>query len=94
MKNISENTLMGSLQTEKWSQLQWHFQLSGFAIVYLMVAEFGHWLSLPTPIGVATFWPASGLYLAVLLQNPRQRWPVLIIVAFAANLVSDFLLQD
>lgn len=92
MKNISQNTLTPLNQTAWWSR--WSFRLALFAVTYLMVAELGHWLSLTAPTGVATFWPVSGLYLAVLLQNPQRRWPGLVAAAFAGNLVSDFVLQD
>jgi diguanylate cyclase (GGDEF)-like protein len=57
-----------------------------FAATYFAAAEIGHALSFPGHI--ASFWPASGVYLAVLLVNRPCRWPLFIIAAVAGNLSS------
>jgi PAS domain S-box-containing protein len=94
MKNIPDKMLGELPWIAWWSGLQWPFRCGLFALCYLAAAEFGHWLSLPAPQEVATFWPASGLYLAVLLLNPRKYWPALVAAALVGNLASDVLLQD
>jgi diguanylate cyclase (GGDEF)-like protein len=73
-----------------WPQLA---RAALFAGAYLAFAEAGHFLSL-RPSAFATFWPPSGLYLAVLLSTERRSWPSLFIGALAANLASDLLLHD
>jgi PAS domain S-box-containing protein len=68
--------------------------LSGVLVfaAYLLGAEIGHWLS-AEPGHFSTFWPNSGLYLAVLLRTPPRRWWVVVTAAAAANLTSDVLLH-
>jgi PAS domain S-box-containing protein len=63
-----------------------------FALVYLAAAELGHWLSLPgdNPAkAFPTFWPPSGLYLAVLLRRGYRHWPGFILAALLASFVSN-----
>ncbi|VTT96339.1 sensory box protein : PAS domain S-box OS=Thiocystis violascens (strain ATCC 17096 / DSM 198 / 6111) GN=Thivi_3000 PE=4 SV=1: MASE1: PAS_4: PAS_4: PAS_3: PAS_3: PAS_3: PAS_3: PAS_3: PAS_4: HisKA: HATPase_c: Response_reg [Gemmataceae bacterium] len=62
------------------------------ALAYLIGAEVGHWLS-AEPGHFATFWPNSGLYLALLLRMPHRRWWVVVTAVVAANLTSDVLLH-
>jgi PAS domain S-box-containing protein len=63
------------------------------AVAYLLAAELGHALTLGSQSLFATFWPASGLYLAVLLSLPRRVWPWVVLGAAIGNLGSDVLLQ-
>ena len=37
------------------------------------------------PEHVATFWPASGVFLAALLLSPFRLWPILVLVAIGAH---------
>lgn len=68
---------------------------AAFALAYFLAAELGHALSLQEPdVGFATFWPASGLALAVLIHSPWRTWPSLLGAAAVANLSSDMLLHD
>lgn len=55
-----------------------------FGAFYLLTAELGFALSFEQG-SVATFWPASGLFIAVLLSQPYARWPLFLAVAAAAN---------
>jgi integral membrane sensor domain MASE1 len=65
-----------------------------FGLAYLGCAEVGHALSVRTAeSSFASFWPPSGLYLAMLLVSAREFWPRLILIAIAANLLSDVVLH-
>jgi diguanylate cyclase (GGDEF)-like protein len=61
---------------------------AGFGGVYLALAELGHLLSFPDA-GFATLWPPGALYFTVLVRRQPARWPVLLLSALIANLVSD-----
>ncbi len=63
-----------------------------FGATYFAAAEIGHALSFPGHI--ASFWPPSGLYLAVLLVNPLRRWPWFVMAAALGNLSSAVLRHD
>jgi PAS domain S-box-containing protein len=65
----------------------------GMAIAYALAAELGHALTLGAQPLFATFWPASGLYLAALLLVPRAAWPLVVLGAALGNLASDILIQ-
>lgn len=62
----------------------------GFFVVFVAGAELGHWLA-AEPGHFATFWPNSGLYLAVLLRTAPRRWWLMVPAGAAANLASDVL---
>ena len=64
-----------------------------FFVVYVVGAELGHWMS-AEPGHFATFWPNSGLFLAVLLRFPPHRWWVMVLAGSTANLTSDLLLHS
>ena len=64
-----------------------------FAAAFLACCGAGHFLSFPG-VPFATFWPASGLFLAVLAIAPPAAWPRLIGGAFAANLLSNWIVHD
>ncbi len=57
--------------------------------MYLLAAELGGALSLPN--GFATFWPPSGLLLAVLMRSDRRTWRWLVLATCPANLAFDVL---
>jgi integral membrane sensor domain MASE1 len=59
-----------------------------FGLAYLAAAELGHYLSFAAPEPCAVFWPASGLFLAVLVQSPLGRWPALLGAAVVASMTS------
>ncbi len=59
-----------------------------FALVYFVGAEVGYALSLGPAVG-GTFWPPSGITLAVFLLAPLRIWPILVAAGAAANFVSD-----
>lgn len=62
---------------------------------YFACAELGHALSLKSQDQhFATFWPAAGLLLAMLVRAPGSRWPILLLAAGLANLTSDVLLHS
>ncbi|MHC5543602.1 hypothetical protein ACYOEI_35710, partial [Singulisphaera rosea] len=52
-----------------WTALPTWAGLALFTLAYLLCAEVGHFLSF-RPETFATFWPASGLLLAVLVARP------------------------
>lgn len=59
-----------------------------FALAYFIGAELGYALSLGPSVG-GTFWPPSGIALAVFLLAPRRIWPLLLVAGVVANFVSD-----
>lgn len=61
-------------------------------VLYFLLAELGHGLSFEGP-GFATFWPPSGLLLAVLITSPRWQWPLLLLLSAVANIATDVLLH-
>jgi integral membrane sensor domain MASE1 len=61
---------------------------SMFGLAYFVGAELGYALSLGPSVG-GTFWPPSGIALAVFLAAPRRTWPQLLIAGIVANYVSD-----
>lgn len=63
-----------------------------FGACYLLASELGFGLSFEQG-NVATFWPASGLFVAVLLSQSYRRWPLLIAVAAIADLLFNFYLH-
>lgn len=66
----------------------WWLCLLLFALAYFAAAELGQWLSFQ-PSDFATFWPPSGLLVAVLLLSDPRDWPLLILSAFLANVTFD-----
>jgi signal transduction histidine kinase len=54
---------------------------------YLAAAQLGSGLSVPNSF--ATFWPPSGLLLAVLLRSDTRMWPWLVLATCPANLAFD-----
>jgi signal transduction histidine kinase/CheY-like chemotaxis protein len=46
------------------------------------------------PEHVATFWPASGVFLAVLLLSRYHMWPVLVLAAIVLHVAFDMLMSD
>lgn len=59
-----------------------------FAIAYLAASELGYLPSLGPAVG-ASFWPPSGVALAVFAASRKQRWPWLLSAGLTASLVSD-----
>jgi two-component system sensor histidine kinase/response regulator len=55
-----------------------------FAVSYLLLQEVGLRLTFDS-VGVAAFWPAAGLGVAVLALHPRVWWPLLTVVVFLVN---------
>jgi PAS domain S-box-containing protein len=56
-----------------------------FSAAYALAAALGQWLVLVPGHG-ATFWPPSGLYVAVLLQCEKRHWPRLVLAALPAEI--------
>ncbi|MFA5950961.1 MAG: MASE1 domain-containing protein [Hyphomicrobium sp.] len=65
-------------------------RLALFMLAYMAGAGASYWMS-PAQDVVATFWPPSGIYLAVLLVSDRRRWPYFVAAAFAADITSEML---
>lgn len=64
-----------------------------FCLGYLICCIAAQQLASPGQPPFVSFWPAAGLYLAVLTLAERRDWPRLIGAATAANLAFDILLQ-
>jgi signal transduction histidine kinase/CheY-like chemotaxis protein len=62
-----------------------------FALVYFGAGILGNVFYFE-PETVASFWPASGLFLAVLLLNRFSMWPILVLAAIVSHVVWDVLL--
>ena len=60
-----------------------------FAVAYWVALRIGL-LFVAHPEGVASIWPASGMALAILLLNPRRRWPQLLAVVFVVNAAGNW----
>src|SRR4051812_36567515 len=63
-----------------------------FAVAYFAAAELGQALSFTG--NFASFWPPSGVYLAVLLVANIRRWPAFLFAALCANFTTDVLCRD
>ena len=61
-----------------------------FAVAYFAGSEVGYSLSLGPSVG-GTFWPPSGISLAVFLAARWRSWPALLVAGLAANFLSDAL---
>lgn len=59
---------------------------------YFLFASLGQFLSFQ-PSAFATFWPPSGLMLAILMLNPYGRWPFLLLAAVTGNIAFDLFNQ-
>jgi PAS domain S-box-containing protein len=59
-----------------------------FALVYFAAAELGYTLSLGPSVG-GTFWPPSGIALAVFVAVRLRAWPAMLVAGVTANYVSD-----
>jgi PAS domain S-box-containing protein len=59
---------------------------AAFAALYLVTAELTS--SLAGDVGIAVLWPASGVYLGVMLVAPRQSWPALALGAGLGSLAA------
>ena len=64
-----------------------------FALAFYGCTELGHFLSFPGNQHFATFWPASGLYLAALCLSPRKLWPGYIAAGLMVNGLSEVVLH-
>jgi len=60
--------------------------LAGYALAHALATACGYAL-IPPSLGQAIFWPATGLLLAVLVASPPRRWPALLAIAIAAELL-------
>ena len=57
-----------------------------FGVAYTALGAGAEWLTSQAS-DLSTFWPAAGLYLAVLLVTERRRWPGFVVTAAVAGLV-------
>ena len=57
------------------------------AAAYFVAARIGYAFGIGG--GLVTLWPPSGLMLALLLINPRHRWPAIVAGGFAGSVASD-----
>ena len=62
--------------------------IAGFSAVYFAALLLGNAFYFE-PQYVTTFWPAAGVFVAALLLAPRAQWPVFVIAAAAAQLITD-----
>jgi signal transduction histidine kinase len=68
-----------------WTRGPWRHWVT-FGLAYLVLAEVSDWFT-NDATQFATFWPAAGLYVGVLLASERRRWPGFIAAAFLADLI-------
>ena len=59
-----------------------------FGLAYFFSAELGQLLTFHSS-PAATFWPPSGLYVAILLLDAPRTWPAYLLAAFSANIAFD-----
>src|SRR4051794_22025045 len=59
---------------------------AAFATLYFLAAELTS--SLAGDVGIAVLWPASGVYLGVMLVTPRHLWPALALRAGLRSLAA------
>ncbi len=64
--------------------------LGGYGLVHAFATACGYAL-IPSGLSQAIFWPAMGLLLAVLVAAPTRRWPALLAVAIAAEIVTGII---
>ena len=64
-----------------------------FALAYFGAGILGN-IFYFQPEKVATFWPASGLFVAVLLLSRFSMWPVLVLAAIVSHVAWDVLLYN
>jgi PAS domain S-box-containing protein len=57
-----------------------------FGVAYVALGAGAEWLT-NQPSEMSTFWPAAGLYVAVLLVTEHRRWPGFVVTAAVAGLV-------
>lgn len=67
-----------------WSEI---FLLALLALVYGVAASVGQSL-ITEPGGIPIVWPASGVALAFLLQNPKRRWTYIAITIYFVGVIS------
>jgi len=60
-----------------------------FGCAYAGAALAGHALTLDTDARIASFWPAAGLALGLLLLSPPRRWPALTAAMILSNIAVD-----
>ena len=65
-------------------------QVALFGLAYLALARAG--LIFASPQGVTPIWPASGLYLGVLLITARRRWPAFAGAVFLADAAANLMI--
>lgn len=82
MENSIASPLFVSARLPLW------LRATGFGLAYLLCALASRLLSFEDGTFVS-FWLPTGLYVAVLLLNPRRDWPALILGACAGNAVFD-----
>ncbi len=68
-------------------------QATLFGFVYFAVARAGLTFAVQ-PEGITAVWPASGLYLGILLVAPRRCWPALATAAFTADLAANLIVGN
>lgn len=85
-RSVGTSEPNGSTRSRRHEAFREAAGILGFFLAYVALAEIGYRISFGGPGSIATWWPASGLALAVLLRNPTRRWPVLFAaVALAAS---------
>ena len=73
--------------------IRWGTELARAALVgllYFFLARLGlHFMARPEEIAI--IWPAGGFLLAVLLLSKQQAWPFLLLAAFFANGLANWM---
>ncbi len=66
--------------------------LAAFAASYFLLALGSEWLT-NDATQFATFWPAAGLYVGVLLASDRSRWPGFVAAALAGDTIVSVVVE-
>jgi len=85
LKQETQDQFKENLPGQFWRQVG---GLILVAISYWIVVRLGL-LLVAQPERVASIWPASGLTLAILLLNPKKKWPILLAVFFGTNILGN-----
>jgi PAS domain S-box-containing protein len=79
--------IVGAATADRAGQIRspWAAWLA-FGVAYTALGVGAEWLTSQTS-DMSTFWPAAGLYVAVLLVTERRRWPGFVVAAAVAGVV-------
>ncbi len=93
VKGLLYNSLMvqtGAKKIEARAALPLWLRAVFFSVAYFLCALIGSQLSVPGSVQVS-FWLPAGLFISVLLRNPTNDWPWLVLAVFPAGVAFEML---